>query len=226
MTVDAGENASNPLAKVKNTDLRWQYLDSDRGRINDFFVDGAFMASDNLKIKYELHYWETDVTGTSENDWESMTLKGIYFPKEGVLNDIQYRLAIGLDWIVDFGDLDKGIGSGSDQLGPFAGIAFGIGKGTTIIPLVQHFFDYDGEDVNTTAFRLIALQPLPEATWLKLDAKLPVDWENDTQVSSTVELQFGKNIHDAFALYIDGLIGIGGHRPYDWGTGVGLRFKY
>ena len=23
-----GENASNPLAKVKNTDLRWQYLDA------------------------------------------------------------------------------------------------------------------------------------------------------------------------------------------------------
>lgn len=37
-----GENASNPLAKVSNTDLRWQYLDlaKGRGRVNDFFIDG------------------------------------------------------------------------------------------------------------------------------------------------------------------------------------------
>ena len=62
-----GENASNPLASVTNTDLRLQYLDltDDLGRVNDVFVDGAFMVNPKLKIKYELHYWETNVTGTS-----------------------------------------------------------------------------------------------------------------------------------------------------------------
>ena len=50
-----GENASNPLAKVKNTDLRWQYFDTGDSHINDVFVEGAFMANDKLKIKYELH---------------------------------------------------------------------------------------------------------------------------------------------------------------------------
>ncbi len=44
---DAGENASNPLAKVKNTDLRWQYTDSDDSHVNNMFVDGAFMANDS-----------------------------------------------------------------------------------------------------------------------------------------------------------------------------------
>ncbi len=70
-----GENASNPLAKVKNTDLRYQYLDLDNGRINDLFIDGAFMALDNLKIKYELHYWETDVSGamTANGRWHEIT---------------------------------------------------------------------------------------------------------------------------------------------------------
>ena len=50
------ENASNPLAKVSNTDLRWKYLDlvDDRGRVNDFFIDGSFMSHPKLKIKYEL----------------------------------------------------------------------------------------------------------------------------------------------------------------------------
>ena len=52
-----GENASNPLASVTNTDLRFQYIDltDDLGRVNDLFVDGAFMVNPKLKVKYELH---------------------------------------------------------------------------------------------------------------------------------------------------------------------------
>ena len=85
---------------------------------------------------------------------------------------------------------------------------------------------YSGEDINTTAFRLIALQPLPKQTWLKLDAKVPIDWENENAVPVTAELQFGKNINKLVALYIDGLVGIGGDKTFDWGLGTGLRFKY
>ena len=29
-----------------------------------------------------------------------------------------------------------------------------------------------------------------------------------------------------FGTYVDGLFGIGADRPYDWGVGVGARFKY
>ena len=48
-----GENASNPLASVTNTDLRLKYLDltNDLGRVNDLFVDGAFMVNPKLKIQ-------------------------------------------------------------------------------------------------------------------------------------------------------------------------------
>jgi hypothetical protein len=95
-----------------------------------------------------------------------------------------------------------------------------------LIPLVQHFLSYSGEDISTTAFRLIALQPLPKQTWLKLDAKVPIDWENDEAVPANVEVQFGKNFTDLIGAYIDGLFGIGADRPYDWGVGLGLRFKY
>jgi len=221
----SGENASNPLAKVKNTDLRYQYLDLEKGRVNDLFIDGAFMALDNLKIKYELHYWETDISGDSENNIESATLKSIYFPTEGSWGEVNYRVAVGLDWIVDLGEQDKGIGTGSDQLAPFAGIAMGIG-GTMWIPLVQHFFDYSGEDVNTTAFRLIAMKPLPQQMWIKLDAKVPIDWEHDQAVPATAELQFGKSINKSVGVYVDGLVGIGTDRPYDWGIGTGVRFSY
>ena len=32
--------------------------------------------------------------------------------------------------------------------------------------------------------------------WLKLDAKVPIDWENDQAVPANAELQFGKNINN------------------------------
>lgn len=223
---NSSENASNPLAKVKNTDLRWQYFETGNGHINDLFVDGAFMANDNLKIKYEIHYWETNVSGSSEQSLESTVLKAIYFPKDIQSGDRKYRLAVGLDWIVDHGDQAKGIGSGSDQLAPFFGVAIGYPSGLALIPLVQHFTEYSGLKVNTTAFRLIAMKPLSEQTWFKLDAKLPIDWENDNAIPATAELQLGKHYSQKVSAYTDFLVGLGPDRPYDWGLGVGLRFSY
>ena len=73
------------------------------------------MLTPNLKLKYELHYWDTDVTGSSQSDWESLHLKPIYFPEKmvGKLWGWKYKVAIGGELIVDFGNEDKGIGSGS-----------------------------------------------------------------------------------------------------------------
>ena len=72
------------MAKVKNTDVRIQYFDNPDGseRWDLWVADGAFMATDKLKIKYELHYWKTDITGTSETDLESVRFKPIYFPSK------------------------------------------------------------------------------------------------------------------------------------------------
>jgi hypothetical protein len=219
------ENASNPLAAVNNTDIRWQYFDLDGPELNDLSVDGAYMLNPKLKLKYDLHYWNTDVTGSSESDWESLHLKPIYFPAEGEWGSWKYRLAVGIEWILDFGNEDKGIGSGSDQLAPLVGLAFMRGN-SVLVPLVQHFVEYDGPDVNQTAFRLIAIQSLSNNFWGKLDAKIPVDWENDNAIPATIEVQVGKMFTPSLGTYLDGLVGIGGDRPYDWGVGVGMRFNY
>jgi len=228
LSIHAGENASNPLAAVNNIDVRAQYLDMDGNEVYDFWVaDGAFMVSPKLKLKYELHYWHSDLSGSNESDWESLHLKPIYFPLEGELGTWKYRLAVGVEWILDFGNDDQGIGSGSDQIAPLAGVAFMPGdRGTVLIPLVQHFVDYDGPDVNQTAFRLIAIQPLPKRFWTKLDAKVPVDWEHDNDIPASFEVQLGKMFTPSFGVYTDGLVGIGSERPYDWGVGVGVRLNF
>ena len=160
------ENASNPLAKVKNTDLRWNYLDvGSAGHINDLFIDGAFMPLDSLKLKYELHYWDTNISGSGESGLESVRLKGIFYPKEGVRGNVKYRIAVGMDWIIDLGDVDEGIGMGADQVAPFIGVAMGLASGDMLIPLLQHNQSYSGNDVSFATFRAIWLRTLPPGSW-------------------------------------------------------------
>jgi len=222
-----GENASNPLAAVNNTDLRVQYFDLDDADRTDYSVDGGYMLIPTLKLKYEIHYWNTDVTGSRESDWESLHLKPIYFPKPwvGDWGTWKYKWAVGAELIVDFGNEDKGIGSGSDQIAPLVGIALTRGD-TVLVPLAQHFVEFSGPNVNQTAFRLIAIQSFSNNFWGKLDAKVPVDWENDNAIPATAEVQIGRMFMPSFGTYLDGLIGIGVDRPYDWGVGLGVRFNY
>ena len=218
------ENASNPLAAINNTDLRAQSFDLGGPELKEYWVDGAYMATPKLKLKYELHYMDTDVTGESEGDWESIHIKPIYFPTEGDWGDGQYRSAVGFEIIADAGNEDKGIGSGSDQIAPLAALSLSRGN-TVLIPLVQHFVEFNGPDVNMTAFRLIGIQSLPKQYWGKLDAIVPIDWENDKAIPATFEVQLGKMFSSSFGLYVDGLFGVGTDRPYDWGVGIGLRFN-
>jgi hypothetical protein len=220
------ENASNPLAAVDNTDLRFQYFDlGDGSDLWEPWIDGAYMLTPKLKLKYELHYWDTNVTGASENGFESFHLKPIYFPAQGELGDWKYKLAVGGEWIVEFGNEDKGIGTGAGQIGPLVAMAL-TKDNLVVIPLIQHFLSYDGPNINTTAFRLIAIQSLPNDFWVKLDAIVPFDWERDSAVPATAEVQLGKMFSPSFGLYVDSLIGVGKDRPYEWGLGVGARFNY
>jgi hypothetical protein len=224
-----GENASNPLAAVNNTDVRLQYFDLEGGADRwDFFIaDGAYMLTPKLKLKYEIHYWDTDVTGSSESDMESVHLKPIYFPEKmkGKFGEWKYKVAIGAELIIDFDHTEKGIGSGSDQFAPLVGVAM-VRDDIVLVPLVQHFVEFDGPDVNTTAFRMIAIQSFANKVWGKLDAIVPVDWEHDNEIPATVEMQIGKMFSPTFGLYMDGLLGIGTDKPYEWGVGVGARFNY
>ncbi|MEH6593590.1 MAG: hypothetical protein V7746_25205 [Halioglobus sp.] len=198
------ENASNPLSKSKNTDIRLNRFDlGDAGNRTEYTVDGAFMASDKLKIKYEAHYWDTDTSGRSEQGWESFHLKGIK----------------------SFDSADIGIGSDADILSPFGGVALKLNDSLTLIPLLQHYTEYSGEEVDITAGRLIGLWSLPDGYWWKLDAKAPYDWNNHVAPAST-EVQFGKMLGRSFGIYGEGLVGLGSDRSYDWAIGFGLRSVY
>ena len=107
------------------------------------------MVTPKLKLNCELHYWDTDVSGASERDWESLHLKPIYFPEKmvGELREWKYKLAVGSELILDLGDEDKGTGSGSNVVAPLLGLAI-VRESTTLITIVQHFMDYSGNEVS------------------------------------------------------------------------------
>ena len=134
-------------------------------------------------------------------------------------------MAVGVEWIKDLGDTDKGIGSGGDQIAPLMGVAIALRPGTMVVPLIQHYESYEGDDVSQTALRFIALQTLPDNIWAKMDFKVPYDWENDT-IPSSIEFQVGKSFTKSVGAYIDLQSGIGGDKPYDFAAGIGLRFNY
>ena len=61
------------------------------------------MITPALKFKYELHYVSTDITGSNEQAVESIHIKPIYFSSKlsGKTGDWGYKVAFGLEWIVD-----------------------------------------------------------------------------------------------------------------------------
>ena len=95
-----------------------------------------------------------------------------------------------------------------------------------LLPLVQHFVSYNGPDVSSTTIRMIGIQSLQNNYWLKLDAKVPIEWENDNAIPASAEVQLGKMFSPSFGAYVDLMAGVGGDKPYEWGVGVGARFNY
>ena len=222
-----GAAGSNPLASVSKIDLQWEFLKDDGSDINDFALLGSTMLHERIKFNYELHYGLTNRTGRQESDWESLVIKPILFPKDIPLSDrFGLRTAVGFEWVIDFGNDDKGIGPGSDVFAPLVGTAIMDREWKTVyIPLAQHFESYESGDVSLTAFRVIVLQPLPAGAWFKLDAKLISDWENH-ELPAISEFELGKVIWKNIGIYGIFLTGIGGERTFDWGTTAAVRVSF
>lgn len=228
---EEGSAASDPTARVNFIDVRAQFFDLEDGNDRDVYrIDGSYVFNPKFKMTFELHYWETDVTGRDRSGWAEYHLKGVYFPKDGQRGDMKYRMAVGAELIIDGDNVDKGIGPGADQIAPLFGAALIPKPGTTLIPLVQYFKSFDeelGRDVEQTALRFIALQQLPSILgWVKGDLKFITDHENDDKSSTTFEVQVGKMLKPTFGIYFDGLFALGGQKPHDDGFGIAGRFLF
>lgn len=232
---EGGADASNPTASVNYNDIRYQAFDltgaaagRDRERTA---LEGAYVPTEGHKFTYELNYWNTDSTGQDESDFESLQAKYINLKPGTLSGGTRYKRALGVEVIADMGDVNKGIGSGTDQIAPLFGAGWLLDDRNFVVTLVQYFHSID-EDINaqkvrTTGPRLIWIKKFPEIRgWFKLDNKFSIDHENDDHSSNILELQIGKMFSPKFGAYFDYLANTGGVKQYDDGIGVGLRFMY
>ena len=225
---EGGAEASNPLAAVNSIDLKWTYTsltDPNSSRSDLYWIKGSYTFNRWAKLSYEINYQRTDITGSTQSDWQSVSLKPIFFVKQGQLGSGKYRLATGFELILDADNCDKGIGRCTDLFSPLLGFAYMPREGTTIVPLVQHFVELSGEDTNITGARLIVIQRLPRQYWMKLDLISPYDWDRE-QVAGTAEFEFGRMINPRFGLYASAIGGFGGNRRVDWGASLNVRLVY
>lgn len=230
----SGAAASDPTAAVSYQDFRFRYFDSNGGNERQSFeTEGAFMLRPRLKLTNELRYVNDNSSGKSEQDFNQLKLKGIF------LNEIKpfginAKLAVGVEWLKDLGDFEKGTGTGADKVAPLVGIGWVPDDKNFIVTLVQYFYSYNTDnafqnDVRETAPRLIWIRSLPEiGGWFKADLKMSIDHEDDENFDQTLELQLGKMLSPKWGFYGEILVGdeVLDSNAYNLGVGVGVRMMY
>ncbi len=227
-----GANASDPTASVNFVDFRFQAFDLDGTADRDrFAVEGAYMITAENKITYELNYWNTNITGQDEAGLESVKMKYINLQPKMLSSGLKYKLAVGVEIIHSLGEVNEGIGSGTDQIAPLFGAGWSLDDRNLVITLVQYFHsvseDANAKKVRTTGPRLIWIYKIPDiGGWLKVDDKFSIDHENDNHSSNTLEIQLGKMFTPTIGGYIDYLTSTGGVKQYEDGFGVGLRIAF
>lgn len=229
----AGADASNPTAVVNYQDLRYRYFDIDPGAEKmSFDTEGAYMPHPRFKVTNELRLVYTDKTGSWSTDFEVLKLQGLFLT-DGQPFGIKAKYALGLEWLMDLGNLEDGTGSGSDQIAPLAGIGWMPTESDSIVTLVQYFYSYDthdgGSKVRKTGPRLIYVRTLPAIVgWFKADYKGEIDHQDDEDYSSTLELQLGTMFTERLGAYIEGFLGdtVFSSDQYNYSMGLGIRYTY
>jgi len=222
----SGSIASNPLASISKIDLIWEYTKDRSTDTHDMSIEGSSLVHPNLRLDYELHYFITNNTGSTEQDFETLRIRPVYFFGHDKLNeDWNIKFGIGVEWRLDFSNSEKGIGTGSDQIAPTLGIQFASKRqGLYVTPLLKHFKSYNkANNVNKTEFRLVFDKVLQNEKWVKLDTRVTYDYKKDI-IPAKVELEVGKMFTSHYGFFINGLSGLGGERPFDWGVNAGFRF--
>jgi hypothetical protein len=230
------ENASNPLAAVNYTDAKAQFFDTgDLSPLGDdrdrYALEGAYIISPEHKITYELNYWDTNISGKNESDFESIKAKYTNLSPHMLDNGLKYKFAIGAEVIVDVGDYEKGIGAGSTQIAPLIGAGWLLGDNDTLITLLQYYHSIDEDagapDIRVTGPRLIWIHSFPQyKAWLKIDDKFSINHENSGSTGNVIEVQLGKFVTPSVGVYLEFLTASGSESIYDDGFGVGVRKLY
>jgi len=204
-----GANASDPTAAVNYVDFRFQAFDLDGSADRDrYAVEGTYILTPEHKLTFEINYWDTDITGEDESGLESLKGKYINLQPKMLSGGLKYKLAIGAEVILDQGDVDEGIGGGTDSIAPLFGAGWLLSERHFLITLVQYFHSFSEDDgaekVRITGPRLIWIYKTPEISgWLKVDDKFSINHEDDNHTSNILEIQLGRMFTPSIGGYVE-----------------------
>ena len=226
-----GAAASDPTAPVNFMDFGFRYFDLPKGNHTRVYrAEGGMMLKPYFKFVPKVEYFDTNAAGQDESSLSFLSLKGIFITPGPDVGGWNTRIALGAEWIKNYGRFTDGTGTGADQIAPLAGIAW-VKEKTFIVTLVQYFDSYSTQsaapDVRSTGPRVIFIRQIPEIRgWLKIDNKFLINHEDGGATTNLVEAQLGTMLTPRIGLYGEYLLRTGGQKPYDWGAGVAVRVMF
>ena len=142
-------------------------------------------------------------------------------------------LVLAADVIFDTA-LDDRLGQGKTILAPHAFAAIDVPSyNSTFFPNMQHYVSIGGTphrtDVSFTTLKPNLLTRWPNSVYTFLEPQFTIDWERDSRVGLTVELEVGKLVSKNVAIWARPGVGVIHNdlpQVYDWNLEVGVRFVF
>jgi len=124
------------------------------------------------------------------------------------------------------------LGRGKWIVAPIVTKAFFLTKDLIFAPTYQHNISFAGDSdrkrVNESVLDFYFVMTAEDKrSWFIADPTVVVDWENETNIPATLEVEYGRVVGSLFggaaSLYVRPGVGIGQDRPYDWNIEIGLK---
>jgi hypothetical protein len=129
---------------------------------------------------------------------------------------------------------DDRLGTGKTVIAPLVYAAIDLpGHDSVFFPNLQHYFSVAGDDsradVNQTVLKPNLLTRWPNRVYTFLEPAFLIDWERNSKVGLTVELEVGKIVSKNMAIW--GRPGVGAIKNdlpqiYDWNIEIGARYIF
>jgi hypothetical protein len=144
-----------------------------------------------------------------------------------------FALVLATDVIFDTA-LDDRLGQGRTVLAPHVFAAIDVPKyNSTFFPNIQHYFSIGGDqnraDVSFTTLKANLLTRWPKSVYTFLEPQFTIDWERDSRVGLTIELEVGKLVSKNVAIWARPGIGVIHNdlpQVYNWNFEVGVRYIF
>lgn len=237
-TQPAAPTAAEALIR-KPTDFRSRF--ELRGEHQDLEGDGyrnlivprfEYAVSTSLAFRVETSYVFYD-PGTSGGDRVSghgdLLLRGAWRATQRDRFALFLVTEVTLDTAAD----DR-LGAGKTVIAPLVYAAIDLPRHDSVFfPNFQHYFSVSGDDtrpdVNYTVLRTNLLTRWPNRVYTFLEPALFIDWERNSKVGMSLELEVGKIVGKHVAIW--GRPGVGAIKNdlpqiYDWNVEVGMRYIF